>query len=121
MAHAKQRSHEYVWSVHFSSQEWLYVPIQQACCIPVGINADDCKEVSTILFNNSFYCEKHYNEGRDFEKLIPEGSMEMIRPELEWKKSERIETEKILESLSPDEGGPVDGKDWIQELNEGGI
>jgi len=42
----------------------------------------------------------------------------IVRPELEWKKAERIETENILESLSPDEGGSVDGKDWIQELNE---
>jgi hypothetical protein len=42
----------------------------------------------------------------------------MVRPELQWKRAERLETENILESLGPCEGGPVDGKDWIQELNE---
>jgi len=114
----KPRGHEYVWSVHFSSQAWLYVPLQQACCVPVGMNAKDCEEVSTNLFDNSFFCEKHYNEGREFEQEQQAYFHEMVRPELQWKRAERLETENILESLGPGEGGPVDGKDWIQELNE---
>ena len=119
----KTRGHEYVWSVHFSSQAWLYVPIQQACCVPVGMNAKDCEEVSTILFDNSFFCEKHYNEMRTLEVANQEieNYIEFCpdpRPELQWKRAERLENENILESLGPGEGGPVDGKDWIQELNE---
>jgi len=113
---AKMKQH--VWSVHFSSQQKLMVPSLEACSVPVGMNAQDCRESGKILFNNSFYCEKHYNEGREFELTQLVCNVPIVRPELEWKKAERIETENILESLSPDEGGSVDGKDWIQELNE---
>ena len=125
VGHAKQDHHgwHYVWSVHFSSQGWLLVPHLEACGVAIPSDADGCKESGRVLFDNGFSCEKHYNEMRTLEVANQEieSYIEFCpdpRPELEWKKSERIETENILESLSPDEGGPVDGKDWIQELNE---
>lgn len=109
---------QFVWSVFFSGQSWLRVEWQTGCSVPVGMNAENCKSTGDILFNNEFLCEKHYNEGREFEQDQQAYFNEMVRPELQWKRAERLETENILESLGPCEGGPVDGKDWIQELNE---
>jgi len=108
-----------VWRVLFSGQAWVWdhAPFS-SCDVPVGMNAEWCKGDANIMFNNSFLCEKHYNEGREHEVAQLVCNVPMVRPELQWIRAERIETENILESLSPDEGGSVDGKDWIQELNE---
>ena len=90
------------------------VPYLEACGVAIPSDADGCNESGRVLFDNGFSCEKHYNEMRTLEVANQEieSYIEFCpdpRPELEWKKSERIETENILESLSPDEGGPVDG------------
>lgn len=108
-----------VWRVLFSGQSWVWDHAPFAmCCTPVGMSAEWCKSDADIIYNGGFMCEEHYNEGREFEQDQQAYFDEMVRPELQWKRAERLENENILESLGPCEGGPVDGKDWIQELNE---
>ncbi|MDP7622126.1 MAG: hypothetical protein QGH27_09180, partial [SAR324 cluster bacterium] len=111
-----------VWRVLFSGQSWVWDHAPFANCeTPVGVNAEWCKGDANIIYNGGFVCEKHYTEGREFEQDQQAYFDEMVRPELQWMKADRIETQNILESLGPGEGGPVDGKDWIQELNEKGV
>ena len=44
---------QFVWSVHFSSQAWLHVPVADGCCVPVGMNANHCTKSAKILFDNT--------------------------------------------------------------------
>jgi|TARA_R110000824_G_scaffold46546_1_gene133590 hypothetical protein len=102
-----------------TGQSW-HRTVSPECCYHT-----DCSELGKYVYigENDKLCERHYNQTRKIElqdEFDTDGYL-TARPELAKDRSKRLLNENVLNSLSPSEGGQLDGKDWIEELHENHI